>query len=196
MSTRSKHPDAVGQASRVRSGRSSASRIRRVGRGDLGGYGTGGRAHGGDAGPRAGRPEILPDGEPADPNTDPPADTLDRARALSEAWARWLEVDQAAELAADPALIADVAGFLGAEQYTRHYTRLAATRADAGTYDRKALALRAALLAIDLHPDVAHTISWRRGGAPPAGSIRPRGPSSSASPTAHASCGCATTLGH
>ena len=110
------------------------------------------------------RPEILPGGEPADPNTDPPADTLDRVRALSEAWARWLEVDQAADLAADPALIADVAGFVGAEQYTRHYTRLATTRADAGAYDCESLALDAALLAIDLRPEVAHTISWRRGG--------------------------------
>ena len=110
------------------------------------------------------RPELLPGGGPADPDTEPPADILQQARALSEAWARWVELDEAAERAANPALIADVAGFLGAEQYTRHYTRLAATRSAAGAYACESLALDAALLAIDLHPQVAHTISWGRGG--------------------------------
>ena len=110
------------------------------------------------------RPELLPGGEPAHPDSEPPADTLDQARALPQAWARWLEADQAAELAADPALIAHVAGYVGTEQYTRHYTRVATAHEAAGAYDCQSLALDAALLAIDLRPDSAHTISWRRGG--------------------------------
>ena len=79
-------------------------------------------------------PEVLPDGHPADPAGDLPADILARVGALSEAWAHWVEADQAGERTASPTPIAEVAGYFGAEQYGSHYAQLALDRSASGAY--------------------------------------------------------------
>ena len=110
------------------------------------------------------RREVLHRGSRVDPDIELPADILDRVRAVSEAWARWIEADQAAERDASAAPIAGLAGYFGAEQFTRHYTERAHERAASAAHDCTTLALDATLLTIDLRDHVAHTLSWRRGG--------------------------------
>ena len=110
------------------------------------------------------RPEILPDGIPADPVTGPPPDVLERVRGVAAAWARWLEADRAAAHTANPDLLAGLAAFIGAERHETYYTQLARERAAAGAHTCGPLALDAALLAVDLRDEVAHTLSWSRGG--------------------------------
>ena len=110
------------------------------------------------------RPEILPDGARVDPATGPSPDVLARVHTVAAAWARWIEAGRAASHTADPNQIAGLAAFSGAERHEAYYARLARDRADAGAHTCGPLALDAALLAVDLRDEVAHTLSWSRGG--------------------------------